>query len=68
MVFMVTGASMPMPFLIAFRLFLVGENGFSPAWFFHPCCGDEEMSSGLLAAAQSSLICGRASQQVRQAR
>jgi hypothetical protein len=44
-----------MPLFVAIRLFLVGENGFSPAWFLHPRCGDE-MSSGLLAAAQSSLI------------
>jgi hypothetical protein len=46
-----------MPLFVALRLFIVGENGFSPAWFFHPCCVDEKMSSGLLAAAQSSLTC-----------
>jgi hypothetical protein len=46
-----------MPFFVALRLFLVGKNGFSPARFFHPCCGNEEMSSGPLTAAQSSLIC-----------
>jgi hypothetical protein len=45
-----------MPLFVALRLFLVGD-GFSPAWFFYPCCGDEEMSSELLAAAQSSLTC-----------
>jgi hypothetical protein len=47
---------MPMPFFVAFRLFVVAKNGFSPARFFHPYCGNEEMSSGLLAAAQSLLI------------
>jgi hypothetical protein len=46
-----------MSFFVVLRLLLVGEDGFSPAWFFHPCCGDEEMSSELLDAAQSSLIC-----------
>jgi hypothetical protein len=54
---MVTGASIPMPLFFALRLFLVRENEFSPARFFHPCCGDEEMLSGLSAAGESSLIC-----------
>jgi hypothetical protein len=53
---MVAGDSISMPLFVALRLFLVGD-GFSPAWFFHPCCGDGEMSSGLSAAAQSSLTC-----------
>jgi hypothetical protein len=53
---MMAGDSIAMPLFVALRLFLVGD-GFSPAWFFHPCCANEEMSSGLLAAAQSSLTC-----------
>jgi hypothetical protein len=54
---MVAGASILMPLFLALRLFLVRENEFSPTWFFHPCCGDEEMLSGLSAAAESALIC-----------
>ena len=50
------GASIPMPFSVTFRLFLIGKHGFSRAGFFHPCYGDEKISSVLLAAAQSSLI------------
>jgi hypothetical protein len=46
-----------MPLFVALRLSLVGRNGFSPARIFHQCCGNEGMSSGLLAAAESSLIC-----------
>jgi hypothetical protein len=46
-----------MPSFVALRLCLVGKNGFSAARLFHPCFGYEEISSGLLAAAQSSLIC-----------
>jgi hypothetical protein len=45
-----------MALFVALRLFFV-RDGFSLAWFFHPCCGDEEMYSRLLAAAQSSLTC-----------
>jgi hypothetical protein len=52
---MMAGDSIAMPLFVALRLFLVGD-GFSLACFFHPCCGDEEMSSGLLAGVQSSLI------------
>lgn len=50
------GASIPMPLFVILRLFPIGKNGFSWAGFFHPCCGDEKISSMLLAAAQSSLI------------
>jgi hypothetical protein len=53
----VTGASIPMPLFFAPRLFLVRDNDFSPDRFFHLCCGEEGMSSGLSAAAESSLIC-----------
>jgi hypothetical protein len=53
---MVAGASISMALFVALRLFLV-RDGFSLAWFFHSCCGDEEMYSRLLAAAQSSLTC-----------
>jgi hypothetical protein len=45
-----------MALFVALRLFFV-RDGFSLAWFFHSCCGDEEMYSRLLAAAQSSLTC-----------
>jgi hypothetical protein len=45
------------PFFVALRLCLVGKSGFSAARLFHPCFGYEEISSGILAAAQSSLIC-----------
>jgi hypothetical protein len=41
---------------VALRLFLRRKN-VSPPWLFHPCCGNEEMSSRLLAAARSLLIC-----------
>jgi hypothetical protein len=46
-----------MPFFLALRLILVAENGFSPVRFLHSCCGNEEIASRLLAAAQSALIC-----------
>jgi hypothetical protein len=46
-----------MPFFVALRLCLVRKSGFSTARLFHPCFGYEEISSGILAAAQSSLIC-----------
>jgi hypothetical protein len=45
-----------MPLFVAIQLFLVREDGFSLAWLLPPRCGDEEISSGLSAAAQSSLI------------
>lgn len=53
---MVIGASISMPLFVAIQLFLVREDGFSLAWLLPPRCGDEEISSGLSAAAQSSLI------------
>jgi hypothetical protein len=54
---MVAGASISMPFFLILRLFLVRKNGCSPVRFFHPCCGSDEFSLKLLAAAQSCLIC-----------